>query len=264
MGRRTTISWCHHTFNPWWGCWKISPGCKHCYAAAFDHRLRGGHWERGGPRRFFGEEHWQQPLRWQAAARAGERARVFCASMADIFEQHPDPVINAQMDAARDRVWNLLDETPDLDWLFLTKRIEEVATTIPWLDDDEPPPNAWMGTTVEDDEYARLRLPELQRLRDHAAKLFVSYEPAIGRVRWTPSMLRGIDLVIFGDESGRTRRPAELDWARATRDACADAGVAFHFKQWCGELVDGVEGERAKGRIHLPILDGVQHAEMPG
>lgn len=264
MAENTAITWCDHTFNPWWGCWKISPGCKHCYAAAFDHRLGGEHWERGGPRRFFGDSHWRLPLRWNRAAElAGKRAKVFCASMADVLEQHPDPAVLARQDECRDRLWSLVDETRWLDWMFLTKRIEEAFTTFPWVDEDEPMPNAWLGATAEDDEHARRRIPHLQAMRPHFARLFVSYEPAIGPIHWTRDMLKGIDLVIFGDESGRARRPAEIDWARQTRDACAAAGVLFHLKQWCGDDVDGIGGERGKGRIHLPILDGVQHAALP-
>lgn len=263
MGKDTGVDWCDHTFNPWWGCWKISPGCKNCYAAAFDHRLGGDHWQRGGPRKFNKEGYWQQPLKWnKAAAKAGVRAKVFCASMADILEQHPDPAIAALQYVARQRVWQLVDDTPELDWLFLTKR-PEGAQMFPWVREGTCKPNAWLGVTAEDDEHAIRRIPLLQEMRPHFAKLFISYEPAVGPIWWNANLLRGIDWVIFGDESGRGRRDAELPWARMTRDACAQNGVTFFFKQWCGDDVEGVGGDRHKGKIHLPILDGTTHESWP-
>lgn len=262
------ISWCDWTFNPWNGCWKISPGCKNCYAAALDHWLGGDNWQRGGPRTFFGDAHWRRPLKWNKeaaeAAAAGRRPRVFCASIADILERHPDPAILIKQEEARERTFELVRNTPNLDWMFLTKRIEEADTTFPWIHGDaKAPHNAWLGVTAEDDEHARRRIPQLQELRPYFAKLFVSYEPAIGEINWDADLLRDIDLVIFGDESGRNRRDANLEWAKRTRDACAQYGSKFHFKQWCGDDVDGVAGKRHKGKIHLPILDGSQHGEMP-
>jgi protein gp37 len=91
MGKETAISWTHHTFNPWWGCQRVSPGCTNCYAETFDKRIGGKHWGPTAPRRFFGPKHWAEPLKWaRAAAKAGERHRVFCASMADVFEDRPE------------------------------------------------------------------------------------------------------------------------------------------------------------------------------
>jgi len=211
------------------------------------------------------DRYWQQPLQWNRdAERAGERRRVFCASMADVLEQHPVKAINDRMDAYRERLWALVDQTPMLDWLFLTKRIEEAFTTFPWMDDDEPMPNAWLGVTAEDDEHARTRIPQLLQLRDHFDKLFVSYEPALGPIAWDRSLLEGLDWVIFGDESGHPRRDAALDWARSTRDACASYGVEFFFKQWAGADAPGLAGERGPRKvIHLPILDGRQHEAYP-
>jgi protein gp37 len=262
MGERTEISWCDHTFNTHEGCEKVSPGCTNCYAASLNEWLRGGeNWGPKSPRRFFGDAHWAKPLRWNRSAQeAGIRRRVFCASVGDVFEDRPD------LDGVRERLWNLIDVTPALDWLLLTKRPENVATMIPWLDDDEPMPNAWLGVTAENDEYATKRIPILLKHRDHFAKLFVSYEPALGPINWARHFAGRCrpDWVIFGDESGRKRRPAELEWARSTRDACAKADIAFHFKQWCGDAVDGIAGDRdGKRKIHLPMLDGVQHAAFP-
>lgn len=91
MGKSTGIAWCDGTFNPWWGCVKVSPACTNCYAATFDRRIGGDHWGPGSERRTFGDKHWNEPLKWNAAAeQAGTRKRVFCASMADVFEGRSD------------------------------------------------------------------------------------------------------------------------------------------------------------------------------
>jgi protein gp37 len=267
VGEFTSIGWCHHTFNAWEGCVKISPACKFCYAASLNQWLRGGqNWGPGSPRRFFGADHWKKPLAWNRKAQAaGERRRVFCSSIADIFELLGDENRDAELEMARDQLWNLILSTPWLDWLLLTKRIENAERMLPWGRYGAfatPFRNVWIGVTAEDDEYARRRIPVLRSI--DAVRRFVSYEPALSPIDWTPHLAgdRHPDLVIFGDESGRERRPATLKWARDTRDACAAAGVAFYFKQWHGA---GVEGERdKKGKYHLPILDGQRHAAMPG
>ncbi len=152
MGLETGIAWCDHTFNPWWGCVKISPACTNCYAATFDKRVGGAHWGPGSERRLFGDKHWAEPLKWDAAAKvARRRRRVFCASMADVFEGR------AELDVHRQRLWALIDATPNLDWLLLSKRwgLEDVASMIPW--GDTPKPNVWLGATAENQEYADRR-----------------------------------------------------------------------------------------------------------
>jgi len=263
MGEFTSIGWCHHTFNTWEGCEKISPACKLCYAAALNQWLRGGeNWGPGSPRRFFGDAHWKKPLAWnRKAEQAGERRRVFCGSVMDIGELHPDAHTHILQNDARARLWPIINETTWLDWLLLTKRIDTLAEMLPWFPGGKPWLNVWVGVTAEDDEYARERITRLRAVP--AARSFVSYEPALGPIDWAPHLTGEgrPDLVIFGDESGRERRPAELAWARETRDACAAAGVAFYFKQWHG---DGVDGPRdKKGKRHLPILDGRIHDSMP-
>lgn len=260
------IGWCHFTFNAWEGCHKISPACTHCYAASLNEWLRKGeNWGLRSPRRFFGEAHWRKPLMWNRAAReAVERRRVFCGSIMDIGERHPDATMAVAQDEARAQLWGLIARTEWLDWLLLTKRIDDLATMLPWVVTDgnsEPWDNVWVGVTAEDDEYARQRIDRLRRVP--AVRRFVSYEPALGPIDWSRHLYGEgrPDLVIFGDESGRRRRPVALDLARQTRDACAASGVAFYFKQWHG---DGVDGERdKKGKIHLPILDGQRHDAMP-
>lgn len=121
MGKDTGITWTDSTFNPWWGCEKVSPGCTNCYAATFDKRVGGDHWGAKAGRRFFGDKHWREPEKWNRdAAKSGERHRVFCASMADVFEDRDDLV------QPRIRLFHLISETPNLDWLLLTKRPENI------------------------------------------------------------------------------------------------------------------------------------------
>lgn len=178
MGRNTAISWCHHTFNIWWGCSKVSPGCENCYAAALDKRIGGDNWKAKGPRRFFGDKHWRQPLAWnELAVAVGERHRVFCSSMADVFERHPDVGVDADQTAARFRLWNLIERTPNLDWLLLTKRPENIRRMIPETWKTSPRPNVWYGTTVEDQKRARGRLRSLAEVP--AVVRFLSCEPLL-------------------------------------------------------------------------------------
>lgn len=268
MGENTAISWCDHTHNMWEGCEKISPGCKHCYAATMNAWLRKGeNWEPGGPRRTFKPAHYRKPLAWNKAAQAeGRRHRVFCGSVMDIMEIHRDADTNAMLDELRNSLWDLILSTPWLDWLLLTKRIENADDILPWGKRGgfaSPFRNVWIGVTAEDQEYADKRIPLLRTV--DAVKRFVSYEPALGPIDWT-AHLAGANhpnWVIFGDESGRNRRDAQLAWARATRDACAAAGVAFHLKQLHHED-PAVAGDRdKKGKIHLPILDGAAHPGFP-
>ncbi len=191
-------------------------------------------------------------MAWNArAAREGKRLRVFCASMADVFEDRHD------LDDDRERLWALIETTPWLDWQLLTKRPENIVTMLPdeWL--KSPRPHVWLGTTCENQKYAEIRLPHL--LAVNAAVHFVSYEPALGPVDFTPwmdhecgdpphwSCPNQIDWVIAGGESGPSRRAPDLDWFRSVRDDCKAYGVPYFFKQVGGlrptdggDLLDGV------------------------
>jgi len=228
VGKNSAIEWTHHTFNPWWGCTKVSPGCKHCYAEKWSRRVGLSVWGARSARRFFSDAHWQEPLRWNSESEmTGIRRRVFCASMADIFEARAD------LDPWRSRLWALIESTPALDWLLLTKRPEHVASKIPW--NNHWPANVWLGTTAENQLWASRRIPIL--LEHAAAVRFVSCEPLVGPVdltRWLGSKRQqgGIDWVIAGGESGGKARPMNPDWARSLRDQCLKEGAAFHFKQW--------------------------------
>src|SRR4051812_9666266 len=114
MAKNSKIEWTHHTFNPWWGCDRVSPACKHCYAETWAHRLGFDLWAKDAPRRMLSDAYWRQPLTWNDEAQVTRsRARVFCASMADVFENRPD------LNASRARLWSLIESTPNLDWLLL-------------------------------------------------------------------------------------------------------------------------------------------------
>ena len=226
MSAHTAISWCDATFNPWWGCVKVSPACTHCYAETFSKRVGLKVWGPDSERRFFGPKHWQEPLKWNAAAKkAGVRKRVFCASMADVFEDRAD------LKAARAQLFTLIDDTPQLDWLLLTKRPENIAKLMPPWWGNKTWPNVWLGTTVENQSYADERIQLL--LQTPAAVRFVSYEPALGPID-IQSWAFELDWLIAGGESGAGCRAANPDWFRSVRDQCALHGIAFHFKQHGG------------------------------
>lgn len=251
MGSNSRIEWTHHTFNPWWGCQRVSPGCTGCYAEALAKRFRHNVWGATGhsPRRFFGDAHWAEPLVWNRLAEVeGERKRVFCASMADVFEDY------RILDESRARLWELIEQTPHLDWLLLTKRPELMTTLTPESWRKRWPDNAWAMTSVENQEWADKRVPELVKVPARVRGL--SCEPLLGpvdlsahlhccaacgapRTEWkscsyckTFPDARGVDWVIAGGESGPKARPPNPNWFRSLRDQCQAAGVNFFFKQW--------------------------------
>jgi protein gp37 len=227
MGQNSKIEWTHHTFNPWWGCVKISPACEHCYAETWSKRLGLKLWGDGqDQRRFFSDDHWRQPLRWNAEAlAAGERRRVFCASMADVFEKR------GELNPWRSRLWPVIAATPALDWLLLTKRIGNVRKMVPksWLAGAWPA-NAMLGITVVNPlEWAR-DVPKLRALP--APVRFISAEPLIADLGAVD--LQGIHWLIAGGESGHHARPMQPAWARTLREQCDAAGVQFFMKQMGG------------------------------
>lgn len=245
MGEATSITWTHHTFNPWWGCTKVSEGCKNCYAESFSKRAGHGIWGPEAPRRFFGEKHWMEPLRWnEAAIQDGQRRRVFCASMADVFEDRPDLL------ESRRRLFGLIRSTRALDWLLLTKRPENLETMLP-KDWGGGYSNVWLGVSAENQERYNQRVPLLCRIPSRVS--FVSYEPALGPLNIRQTWPYMPDWLICGGESGNQRRPFDLDWARQVRDDCADANVAFFYKQ---------PGARFPAKT-APLLDGRTHHDYP-
>lgn len=246
MGKNSKIEWTHHTFNPWWGCTRVSPACVHCYAEAWSKRVGKKIWGPKAPRRFFSDKHWSEPLKWNLEARkSGERKRVFCASMADVFESRKDLV------EPRNRLWDLIERTPNLDWLLLTKRPQLIAEMARW--DTDWPHNVWVGTTVENQESAEERLPHLAKI--NAAVRFISAEPLLSELKISPWLGSTIDWVITGGESGPHARPTSPSWFRGLMIQCMEANVAFHFKQW-GDWAPGQGINLAQRRASLEAQDG--------
>lgn len=230
MAKDSKIEWTHHTFNPWWGCTKVSPGCKYCYAETWANRVGQKVWGPSARRRDLSDAYWQQPIAWnKEALRSGTRKRVFCASMADVFENR------RELDSKRERLWTLIQDTPALDWLLLTKRPHNVRVLTPY--GDCWPKNVWLGATAENQKWLDKRMHDLST--SSAKVLFLSCEPLLGPLdfsQWVKKAKSGegrmIDWVIAGGESGHHARPPNPEWFTSIRDQCVDASVHFHFKQW--------------------------------
>jgi protein gp37 len=298
MGQQTKIEWTDHTFNPWRGCTKISPGCTNCYAEKLSHRNPRvlGEWGPNGTRVVASESMWRQPIKWNADAEAaGERRRVFCASLADVFEDRDE------LEAPRSRLWQLMRWTPHLDWLLLTKR-PEVARE--WINFLPLPRNAWLGVSVEDQQRADERIPEL--LKIPASVRFLSVEPLLGPVDLGPWMRTqaahacehfrpstsapkfckcgageqyhadplfdrtGIDWVIIGGESGPKARPCYIPHIRSLRAQCRAFDVATFIKQLgsephevCGMTTRRVKLSDPKGGDWLEWPEELQIRQFP-
>lgn len=234
MGTITNIEWCDHTFNPWRGCTKVSQGCKHCYADTMSKRNPGvlGIWGKHGTRRVAAEKYWQQPQQWDGdAAEKGIRRRVFCASLADVFEGNDTmpQEAHAPVSAARNQLWQLIVSTPNLDWLLLTKRPENIRNMLPaeWI--EAPRHNVWLGTTVESQQALDRRAPVL--LSIPATVRFFSAEPLITELNlrdYSPEWL------IVGGESGYGARPMNIEWARSLKRQAQEKDLAFFMKQLGG------------------------------
>jgi protein gp37 len=322
MGKDSSIEWTHHTFNPWRGCTKVSEGCRNCYAERDSKRNLKvlGQWGPNGTRVVASESKWREPLAWdRAAEKAGERHRVFCASIADVFEDWSGPMLNSAglelmkwrmgmdsdnmcdstdegyayrpedyvsvtMSHIRERLFFLIRDTPNLDWLLLTKRPENVISALAKIDVcdvAETFPNVWFGTSVENQQAADERIPHL--LSIPAAVRFLSCEPLLGPVdlttvktphtvidavtgsesnvgrgiggQWASRSCNKIDWVIVGGESGPNARPMCPEWAYSLRDQCVAARVAFFMKQ-----MGGVKDKR--GDIEA-IPEGLRIRELP-
>jgi protein gp37 len=246
MAENSKIEWCDHTFNPWTGCTKVSPGCDHCYAEGWAKRSGIVQWGPHAERRRTSPEYWKQPLRWAKKCRDEldrmikrpitmhpiSRPRVFCASLADVFD-------NQVPTEWRVDLFRLIDATPELDWLLLTKRPENAEKMISWACGEAVPdrvrpwpwPNIWLGFTAEDQDHFDRRW---KIVRDIPAEVrFCSYEPALGDLNVTYA--DGLDWLICGGESGHGYRPMDPAWERAVRLQCATAGISYFFKQMSGK-----------------------------
>jgi len=237
MGKISAIGWTDSTFNPWWGCEKVSPGCDHCYAEAW--AARAGYPEVwSGKYRLFGDKHWNEPRKWnRKAEKAGKPLKVFCGSMCDILD---NKVPGGS--ALRARLWQLAEDTPWLHWQFLTKRIGNADRMLPqrWIKEGLPR-HIWFGISVVNQEEADRDIPKL--LRIPTAVPWVSYEPAlgpvdlgmIGRSLITPH----IAWIVVGGESGPRARPFDLKWARDTIRQGEAAQVPIFVKQLGSNPFDG-------------------------
>lgn len=323
MAENSKIEWTHHTFNPWRGCTKVSDGCRNCYAETMSRRNPAtlGIWGDNGTRVLGAENYWKQPLRWNThRAQCGicgywnhptwkicqkknctgtendfvfvKRPRVFCASLADVFEDRPE------LNTPRARLFDLMRQTPNLDWLLLTKRPENIIHLIYQLPLDfwpqetrdmainwlygNPPKNVWIGTSVENQEMADRRIPEL--LKVPAKVRFLSCEPLLGDIKWlcAPNerpQPRGIgtdyewhpkgcidtaiDWVIVGGESGPDARPMHPDWARSIRDYCKAANVPIFIKQMGSEYARNHHFSDSKGGNLLEWAAEFRFREFP-
>lgn len=248
MGEVTGIGWTDHTWSPWWGCTKVSVGdkgaCVGCYAEALDKRVGGDHWGVGKPRREMSETHWRQPAKWNFAVPSGETRFVF-PSMCDPFDKEVSS-------DRRARFFRLIEDTPKLTWLLLTKRPQNIAKMVREI--GGLPENAALGATVVTQREADRDIPFLRdAAREWDAMAFLSVEPMQEAMNLEPWLPFRIDWVICGGESGPNHRPMKEEWALSLRDQCERYNVPFFFKQWGGRT------PKANGKL----LDGREHCERP-
>ncbi len=259
MGKDSGIEWTEHTFNPWWGCTKVSRGCTYCYAETWANRMQAGHWGPEAPRRFFRPKHFSGPIRWnRKAAEAGRFDRVMCGSMCDIFEIHGNEETNARMDEMRRRIWDIIPMTENLIWILVTKRPKNIMRLVPWDWRQDFPPNVWVMVTMEDQEAARNRINWVENIP--AVVRAVSAEPLVGPIDprvfrcgrcqgsgllSTGRALRGlspcpccggngvsVNWIVAGGETGRQARPMDPAWVEDLRDFSLAYDIPFFFKQW--------------------------------
>jgi protein gp37 len=262
MGENTGIEWAHHTLNSWIGCTKLGPGCDHCYAETWDKQGEVVRWGPHAVRTRTKENTRNQALRWnRATEKAGVRHRVFSASLSDVFDNH-----GSIEDEWRKDLGDLILATPHLDWLLLTKRIQNAKKMLSVMFPDGVPKHVWLGATIVNQQEANRDIPILLRTkRDLGISIaFLSMEPLLGPVnldQFTPR----VDWVIVGGESGSMARPMQIDWVRDLRDQCERTGTPFLFKQWgewfpyCEIDADGLENSVMMGE-----KPGVWHAWEDG
>lgn len=239
MAENSNIEWTNHTFNSHMGCTKVSQGCDNCYAEKMGNRF-GIEWGPGATRKTMSDNYWKQPIKWnKRAGENGKRERVFCASMADVFDKEAP-------EGVRDRLWSLIKATPNLDWIIVTKRIGNAKEMLP-IDWHGGYTNVWLLITIVNQMEADRDIPKL--LNTPAAIRGLSMEPLLEEVclkaflpfsavdemiiqRNPHKTFGGINWVIVGGESQNHARPMHPAWALTLRNQCKIAGVPFFFKQW--------------------------------
>ena len=267
--KNSRIEWTDHTFNPWIGCTKVSAGCANCYAERMlDIRLGSVKW--GGARKLTSDKNWSQPIAWSTKSWASSLPRVFCASLADVW----DDAVPASW--LRRLLWTI-KRTPYLRWMLLTKRPQLIVERLLEASDEKAVIEAgsrwnvphgwgpheswfslvgfngiWLGISAEDQHSFEARWPHVVRVP--AAVHFVSAEPLLGRIDfWSVHSGKWPDWVIVGGESGPGARPMYEEWARSIKDQCMVHGIRFFFKQWGG----------VKKNEREPILDGCHWVGIP-
>lgn len=217
MGEDTTIKWTDSTFNPWIGCTKVSPACDHCYAEGWDTRyFNAAHWGPKAPRH--PTKTWRSPTKWnREAEKTGIRHKVFCASRADVADNHP-----SIQQSWRDDLSALVLATPCLDWQFLTKRPQNLTKFY----STEVLNRVWLGTTIENQKEANRRITILRQIR--ARVRWLSVEPLL---EYIDLDLRDIDWIVIGGESGADCRPMDLAWLQSVIAQCRASGVPVFVKQ---------------------------------
>jgi protein gp37 len=249
------------TFNPWIGCTRVSPGCDNCYAeVSTPARSLRVSWGKGQPRRLTSTENWQKPLKWNREAEScGFKLRVFSASLADWLDDEVQ-IVWLQ------RFLKLIAQTPNLEWLLLTKRPgnwesrmraivnlnDPIASLIAqnWLN-GEAPSNIWVGVTAENQNLLQLRNPQLGKI---PAKLkFLSCEPLLEPLDLSCA-IEQINWVIAGGESGRNARVCDLGWLQSIADQCKDNRIPLFIKQLGNRPVDKLTpyavGHKKGGDMH--------------
>ena len=233
MAEDSKIEWTDHTFNPWIGCTKVSPGCQHCYAETLAGRYGWAEWGKGNPRKRTSVANWKKPIQWnKQAIKDGTRPKVFCASLADWLD-HEVPI------AWFVDLLDLIFECPHIDWLLLSKRVdqwnERMREALEYSDNDpliaewwhgSEPGHILPGTSAEDQKHWDKRVPHLMKI---PAKIhFVSAEPLLGpivmgdhRPEW----------LIVGGESGPGARPMDMEWPLSLEEQCGFDKTAFFMKQ---------------------------------
>jgi protein gp37 len=253
MAEHSSIEWTDATWNPVTGCTKVSPGCLHCYAEQFAERFRGvpGHPYQQGFDLKLWPERLELPLRWK------NPRMIFVNSMSDLFHEKV-------LDAYIEQVFDVMGLASRHTFQLLTKRSSRFAewsasrySLMPAAGKKVWPKNVWAGVSVETDSYT-WRIADLQRVP--ALTRFLSVEPMLGPVNLDATHLEGIHWVIVGGESGHGARAMRPEWARAVRQSCHLAGVAFFFKQWGAHNARGERvGKKAAGRR----LDGRVWNQLP-
>lgn len=237
MAENTNISWTSHTHNPWIGCTKVSPGCDACYAETLNHRWGNDNWGKGKPRRLTADANWDKPRVWDHhAKKAGRIDKVFCGSMCDVMDDEAP-------EGARERLWELIDKTPNLYWQLLTKRPQRYVRELPYKGFKHG--NVMLMATVEMQEFYYPRMKALNDARlsldmktdmwgggGGPCKIGVSYEPALGPLSMREYPGLRPHWLIFGGETGPHPRPMEQKWCEDIKVECEEFGVAFWLKQF--------------------------------